>query len=277
MTTNLIKEQIINNNSEMSKIDDKTTGKTDTSSDETVKTKRPIKTVKKKREVPDCNICQEKLTKDTYIRCPLCKQFFCKFCVEDWLIKMKRNRICPLCAKKWDDNFICNNLPLGFVVNRLGLRVYGLYSSDYEFETRNDPNHDNTEDEENDEPENNHESNPEENHESNPENNHESNPEGNHESNPEGNHESNPENNHEFNPEENREYNPENNHESNPENNHESNPENNHESNPEENRFENRDRRESILDFLINTFDLNADQETINLIRGLLLSDLFGH
>ena len=222
MTTNLIEEQTISNNSEMSKINDKSTEKTDTSSDEVSKeTKQPTETVKKqvkkKKETPVCNICQEKLTKETYIRCPTCKQFFCKFCIEDWLLRMRRNRICPLCAKKWDDNFICNNLPLGFVVNQLGLRVYGLYSVDYEFETRNEPNNDDI---------------PKEN---------------------------------DHNPEESRE-------ESREENREES-----REESREENRGENQGRRESILDFIINTTDLNADQETINLIRGLLLSDLFGH
>lgn len=267
MSTNLVEETIISNKSEMSKVDEKTVEKA-SSSDETTETKQPTGTVKKqikkKKEAPDCNICQEKLTKDTYIRCPLCKQYFCKFCVEDWLMRMRRNRICPLCAKKWDDNFICNNLPLGFVVNQLGLRVYGLYSADYEYESRDElRHHDDTTDEE--ESESSHES-----HEPEPE------PE------PEESHDSEPEESH--NSESEPEPEPEESHEPEPrhtDENHNTHTDESHEPEPrhtDENHSGNRNRRrENVLDFILNTADLDADPDTVNLIRGLLLSDLFGH
>ena len=284
MSTNLVEEPIISNNSEISKINNKSTEKAAASSDETKQPTGTVKKqVKKKKEVPDCNICQEKLTKDTYIRCPLCKQYFCKFCVEDWLMRMRRNRICPLCAKKWDDNFICNNLPLGFVVNQLGLRVYGLYSTDYEYESRGEPrherHHDDTTDEEEDsessheshdsEPEESHESHdsePEESHES-----HDSEPEESHES-----HDSEPEESHE------QELEPEESHEPrHTDENHDTHTDENHEPEPrhtDENHSDNRNRRrENVLDFILNTANLDADPDTVNLIRDLLLSDLFGH
>lgn len=146
MITDLTEEDLNSKtNTKMSKID-KNIIETSFVGDSTSEITQPTEAVKapqkKKKQIPICNICREKVTKETYIRCPICKQFFCKFCIEDWLISVKNNRICPLCANKWDDNFICNNLPLGFVVNTLKLRVYGLYSNDYEYETQNVRMHD---------------------------------------------------------------------------------------------------------------------------------------
>jgi len=280
MTTNIDKEQIISDNSEVIKsemlnVDDETFKKpvsktSDEVAAETKKINETVKVSKKKKLVPECNICREKLTKDTYIRCPLCKQFFCKFCIEDWLLRMRNNRVCPLCAKKWEDKFICNNLPLGFVINKLRLRIYGLYSYDYEYEPANKSRHDDIDEqdeesvEESNKEEEDYTSNNSEKNNSESINRTEEDEEDDEQSMTE--HDSvnnsiqstNTLNIHSENSEENREE----------ENRDEENRE-------EENIDEHQNRREDILDFILGTSNINADQDTLNLIRGLILSDLF--
>ena len=249
MSTDLTKEDLTSDsNTKMSEIN-KSSIKTATINNQTETTKA---LQKKKKKIPICNICREKVTKETYIRCPICKQYFCKFCIEDWLISVKNNRICPLCAKKWDDNFICNNLPLGFVVNTLKLRVYGLYSNDYEYETKNKNMHYTDKEDES------HEENEEENHEEDEEENHE-----------EENHE---EENHE---EEDEHHKKDENHD---ENHEEDERHREHEESHEEHHDEShRTNRERLLDFILNADAIGEDQESINLVRMLLLSDLLDH
>lgn len=102
----------------------------------------------KKKKIPICNICYDKLTKDTYLRCPICKQFFCKQCIKKWLLNVKNNKYCPLCAKKWDDIFISNNLPLGFVIYDLHIIADGLCDSNVEIDDINHSNKKDNDDEE---------------------------------------------------------------------------------------------------------------------------------
>ena len=252
---------------------------------------------KKKKQAPDCNICQEKLTKDTFIRCPLCKQFFCKFCVEEWLMRMKNNRICPFCAKKWDDIFICNNLPLGFVANKLRLNVDGLYLTEYsdDYDEPKDKDDDKErvhrlpkiddepEEDEEDEPEEDEEDEPEEDEEVEPEEDEENEPEEDEENEPEENEEDDKKRKHrlpkiDYEPEENEENEPEENEpeEDEPEENEsEDEPE---EDKPKRNRnYENRQIREQLIDFILNAENSGDDHETINMIRALILSDLLLH
>lgn len=234
MSTDLTKEYLISDNNTKMSETNKNSIKTSSINNSTEKPTQPTEVVKapqkNKKQIPICNICKEKLTKETYIRCPLCKQFFCKFCVEDWLMRMRNNRICPLCAKKWDDNFICNNLPLGFVVNTLKLRIYGLYSNDYEYETKNKSIHDTNESDEEDE--NHDEEEQEEKHE-------------------------------------------EEKHEEEEHDEEEHDEEHNEDKNHDEEHNETyRISRERLLNLILNADELSGDQESINLIKTMLLSDL---
>ena len=102
---------------------------TETNTDSIKQAASAAKLVKKHKKIPDCNICHEKLTKETFIRCVECKQYFCKSCVKNWLLslKSKNSKICPLCAKQWSNDFICNNFELGFVVYELELNDPRLF------------------------------------------------------------------------------------------------------------------------------------------------------
>ena len=236
MSTDLTEEDLNNKtNTKMSEID-KNQVETSTDGDSTSEITQPTEAAKapqkKKKAIPICNICREKVTKETYIRCPICKQFFCKFCVEDWLISVRNNRICPLCAKKWDDNFICNNLPLGFVVNTLKLRVDGLYSSDYEYDTQHERMHDTDETDDEEEHEDDEEHHEEDEHE---------------------------------------------NHDEEHEESHENHDEERHREHEEHHDESHRTNRERLLDFILNADAIGEDQESINLVRMLLLSDLLDH